>query len=101
MPQPRLECQQDQRSPLRRSGAPAYLERLLQQRGKGMGMPRVKHMTEINPGHPVIAHLKSVHERQSAAAQVAEWIEVLHTHDAVPAPEATAAQPSSITQPTS
>ena len=59
-------------------GSPAYLERLLQQRGKGMGLPRVKRIMEINPGHPVIAHLKAVHERQPDAAQVTEWIELLH-----------------------
>ncbi|MCY1020336.1 molecular chaperone HtpG [Pyxidicoccus sp. MSG2] len=59
-------------------GSPAYLDRLLQQRGKGMGMPRVKRIMEVNPNHPVIAHLKAVHERQPDAAQVTEWIELLH-----------------------
>ena len=59
-------------------GSPAYLERLLQQRGKGMGMPRVKRILEVNPNHPVIAHLKAVNERQPDAAQVTEWIELLH-----------------------
>jgi molecular chaperone HtpG len=59
-------------------GSPAYLERLLQQRGKGMGLPRVKRIMEVNPNHPVITHLKTVHERQPDAAQVTEWIELLH-----------------------
>jgi len=57
-------------------GSPAYLERLLQQRGKGT--PRVKRILEINPKHPVIEHLKSVHEKDPAQAQVSEWIELLH-----------------------
>lgn len=59
-------------------GSPAYLERLLQQRGRGMGAPRVKRILEVNPKHPVIEHLKAVHERDPAAAQVSEWIELLH-----------------------
>ncbi|GEL74157.1 molecular chaperone HtpG [Myxococcus virescens] len=59
-------------------GSPAYLERLLQQRGRGAGMPRVKRILEVNPKHPVIEHLKAVHDRDPAAAQVAEWIELLH-----------------------
>ncbi|NTX38399.1 molecular chaperone HtpG [Myxococcus sp. CA033] len=57
-------------------GSPAYLERLLQQRGKGM--PRVKRILEVNPKHPVIEHLKAVHEKDPAQAQVSEWIELLH-----------------------
>ncbi|WP_426736151.1 molecular chaperone HtpG [Myxococcus faecalis] len=57
-------------------GSPAYLERLLQQRGKGM--PRVKRILEVNPKHPVIEHLKTLHAQDPAQAQVAEWIELLH-----------------------
>jgi molecular chaperone HtpG len=57
-------------------GSPAYLERLLQQRGKGM--PRVKRILEVNPKHPVIEHLKSVYEREPTTEQVTEWIELLH-----------------------
>ncbi|WP_246356909.1 molecular chaperone HtpG [Pyxidicoccus fallax] len=59
-------------------GSPAYLERLLAQRGKGVGMPRVKRILEVNPNHPVITHLKAVNEQQPDAAQVTEWIELLH-----------------------
>ncbi|MFY1826381.1 molecular chaperone HtpG [Myxococcus fulvus] len=57
-------------------GSPAYLERLLQQRGKGM--PRVKRILEVNPKHPVVEHLKTLHAQDPAQAQVAEWIELLH-----------------------
>ncbi|MCP3062193.1 molecular chaperone HtpG [Myxococcus sp. K38C18041901] len=57
-------------------GSPAYLERLLQQRGKGM--PRVKRILEVNPKHPVIEHLKTLHAQDPAQAQVSEWIELLH-----------------------
>ncbi len=57
-------------------GSPAYLERLLQQRGKGM--PRVKRILEVNPKHPVIEHLKALQEREPTAEQVTEWIELLH-----------------------
>ncbi|MCE9671948.1 molecular chaperone HtpG [Myxococcus stipitatus] len=57
-------------------GSPAYLERLLQQRGKAM--PRMKRILEVNPRHPVIEHLKTLHEANPAEAQVSEWIELLH-----------------------
>ncbi|MCP3102930.1 molecular chaperone HtpG [Myxococcus sp. K15C18031901] len=57
-------------------GSPAYLERLLQQRGKAM--PRMKRILEVNPKHPVIEHLKAVYEANPAEAQVSEWIELLH-----------------------
>jgi molecular chaperone HtpG len=57
-------------------GSPAFLERLLREHGKGM--PRAKRILEVNPTHPIIEHLRKVHERDASSAQVAEWIELLH-----------------------
>jgi molecular chaperone HtpG len=57
-------------------GSPAFLERLLREHGKGM--PRAKRILEVNPAHPVIEHLRKLHERDAGSAQVAEWIELLH-----------------------
>jgi molecular chaperone HtpG len=57
-------------------GSPAFLERLLREHGKGM--PRAKRILEVNPTHPVIEHLRKLHERDAGSAQVAEWVELLH-----------------------
>ncbi|MCY1035151.1 molecular chaperone HtpG [Corallococcus sp. BB11-1] len=57
-------------------GSPAYLERLLKERGKGM--PRMKRILEINPKHPVIEHLRGLIARDPSLPQVSEWIELLH-----------------------
>ncbi|MBN1209395.1 MAG: molecular chaperone HtpG [Myxococcaceae bacterium] len=57
-------------------GSPAFLERLLREHGRGM--PRAKRILEVNPGHPVIAHLARLHERDAKSEQVTEWVELLH-----------------------
>ncbi|HEX8699034.1 MAG TPA: molecular chaperone HtpG [Myxococcaceae bacterium] len=57
-------------------GSPAFLERLLREHGKGA--PRAKRILEVNPTHPVIEHLRKLHERDAGSAQVAEWVELLH-----------------------
>lgn len=57
-------------------GSPAYLERLLRERGKGM--PPMKRILEVNPKHPVIEHLRAVYSNDPTATQVGEWIELLH-----------------------
>ena len=57
-------------------GSPAFLERLLREHGKGA--PRAKRILEVNPTHPVIEHLRKLHEQDAGSAQVGEWIELLH-----------------------
>ncbi|RKH61483.1 molecular chaperone HtpG, partial [Corallococcus interemptor] len=57
-------------------GTPAYLERLLKERGKGM--PRIKRILEVNPKHPVIEHLRGLLASNPSSPQVGEWIELLH-----------------------
>ncbi|MBU8900426.1 molecular chaperone HtpG [Corallococcus sp. H22C18031201] len=57
-------------------GSPAYLEKLLRERGKGM--PHMKRILEVNPKHPVIEHLRAVYTSDPTATQVGEWIELLH-----------------------
>jgi molecular chaperone HtpG len=56
--------------------SPAFLERLLREHGKGA--PRAKRILEVNPTHPVIEHLRKLHEQDAGSAQVGEWIELLH-----------------------
>jgi molecular chaperone HtpG len=57
-------------------GSPAFLERLLREHGRDM--PRAKRILEVNPTHPVIEHLRKLHERDGASTQVSEWVELLH-----------------------
>jgi molecular chaperone HtpG len=57
-------------------GNPAFLERLLREHGRGM--PRTQRILEVNPGHPVIEHLRKLHERDGKSEQVTEWVELLH-----------------------
>jgi molecular chaperone HtpG len=57
-------------------GSPAFLERLLREHGKNA--PRAKRILEVNPTHPIIEHLRKLHEQDASSAQVAEWIELLH-----------------------
>jgi len=57
-------------------GTHAYVERLLRERGRAV--PRAKRILELNPSHPVIQHLRELNAREGSAAQVGEWIEMLH-----------------------
>ncbi|MFL5348846.1 MAG: molecular chaperone HtpG [Hyalangium sp.] len=57
-------------------GSPAFLERLLREHGRSM--PRAQRILEVNPAHPVIEHLRKLHEKDSKSERVAEWIELLH-----------------------
>jgi molecular chaperone HtpG len=52
------------------------VERLLHERGQSL--QRVKRILEVNPTHPVIEHLKALHEREPGAQQVSEWLEILY-----------------------
>ncbi len=57
-------------------GSPAFLERLLREHGRDM--PRAKRILEVNPTHPVIEHLRKLHEGNATSERVSEWIELLH-----------------------
>jgi molecular chaperone HtpG len=57
-------------------GSPAFLERLLREHGRDM--PRARRILEVNPAHPVIEHLRKLHEKDAKSERVAEWIELLH-----------------------
>jgi molecular chaperone HtpG len=57
-------------------GSPAFLERLLREHGREL--PRTGRILEVNPTHPVIEHLRKLHEREAKSEQVTEWVELLH-----------------------
>jgi molecular chaperone HtpG len=57
-------------------GKHAYVERLLRESGRTVS--RAKRILELNPSHPVIQHLRELTAREGSAAQVGEWIEMLH-----------------------
>ena len=57
-------------------GSPAFLERLLREHGRGA--PHAKRILEVNPSHPVIQHLRTLHGQDAKSERVAEWIELLH-----------------------
>jgi len=57
-------------------GSPAFLERLLREHGRGM--PRARRILEVNPAHPVVEHLRKLHERDAKSERVTEWVELLH-----------------------
>ncbi len=57
-------------------GKHAYVERLLRESGRSVS--RAKRILELNPSHPVIQHLRELNGHEGSAAQVGEWIEMLH-----------------------
>jgi molecular chaperone HtpG len=57
-------------------GSPAFLERLLREHGRSA--PHAKRILEVNPSHPVIQHLRTLHGQDAKSERVAEWIELLH-----------------------
>jgi molecular chaperone HtpG len=57
-------------------GHHAYLERLLRERGQKV--PAVRRTLEVNPAHPLITALQTLHGREPDSARVAEWIEMLY-----------------------
>jgi molecular chaperone HtpG len=57
-------------------GSPAFLERLLREHGRDM--PRARRILEVNPSHPIVEHLRKLHERDATSEKVTEWIELLH-----------------------
>ncbi|MDC0710094.1 molecular chaperone HtpG [Stigmatella sp. ncwal1] len=57
-------------------GSPAFLERLLKENGRNA--QRAKRILEVNPTHPVVEHLRKLHERDASSERLTEWIEMLH-----------------------
>ncbi|MEM9195889.1 MAG: molecular chaperone HtpG [Myxococcota bacterium] len=57
-------------------GLPPYLERLM--RLQQQDLPMQKRVFELNPEHPLIRSLESLHERDAEAAQVKDWITLLY-----------------------
>jgi molecular chaperone HtpG len=57
-------------------GSHAFVERMLRERGRSV--PRMKRILEVNPQHPVVEHLRALHEKDAGSAVVAEWIELLY-----------------------
>jgi molecular chaperone HtpG len=57
-------------------GSHAFVERLLRERGRSV--PRMKRILEVNPKHPVVEHLRALHEKDAGSALVAEWVELLY-----------------------
>jgi len=57
-------------------GLPPYLERLM--RLQQAELPSQKRILEVNPDHPLVASLRTLHERDAGSAEVSEWMEVLH-----------------------
>jgi molecular chaperone HtpG len=54
----------------------AFVERLL--RGHGHKLPPGKRILEVNAGHPLVASLRALFEREPGSPRLIEWIEMLH-----------------------
>ena len=55
---------------------PAFMERLLKERGRDV--PHAKRIFEINGNHPLVVALAQHVAKDASAPRVAEWIEVLY-----------------------
>ena len=52
------------------------MEQLL--RAAGRTVPERKRIFELNPGHPLVAHLRAAIERDASSPKIAEWIHTLY-----------------------
>jgi molecular chaperone HtpG len=59
-----------------KGGVPAHIERML--RSYQQDLPAQKRILELNPKHPLIAKLKSEHDRDASSERLQEWIEMLY-----------------------
>jgi molecular chaperone HtpG len=57
-------------------GPHAFVDRLL--RDRGQDVPKAKRVLEINPGHPIIEHLRSAVASGKATEKVNDWVTVLY-----------------------
>jgi molecular chaperone HtpG len=58
-------------------GAPGpYMERLMKQ--SGHDLPTRKRILELNPEHPVLERLKSLHDEDASSERVKEFADLLH-----------------------
>ena len=53
-----------------------YMERMMRQAGQDLPTP--KRILELNPDHPVLARLKTLHDEDSASPRVKEFAQLLH-----------------------
>ncbi|MGM0575620.1 MAG: molecular chaperone HtpG [Myxococcota bacterium] len=56
-------------------GLHAHVERLLRATDQGMGAPQQKRILELNPNHPFVERLRSLHDE--GADEVDDWIRLL------------------------
>jgi molecular chaperone HtpG len=61
---------------MQKGGVPAHIERML--RSYQQDLPVQKRILELNPKHPLIAKLKSEHDRDARSERLQEWIEMLY-----------------------
>jgi molecular chaperone HtpG len=61
---------------MQKGGVPAHIERLM--RSYQQDLPSQKRILELNPKHPLIARLKSEHDREASSERLKEWIEMLY-----------------------
>ncbi len=57
-------------------GSNAFLERVLKERGHAT--PKQKRIFEINPKHPLIEKMRSIHAKEAASGEVISWTEMLY-----------------------
>jgi molecular chaperone HtpG len=57
-------------------GSPAFMERLLKERGRGI--PHAKRIFEINATHPIIDSLASLVQKDAESPKIDEWIDILY-----------------------
>lgn len=53
-----------------------YMERMMRQAGQDLPTP--KRILELNPDHPVLARLKTLHDADAASPRVKEFAQLLH-----------------------
>ncbi|MGD8858981.1 MAG: molecular chaperone HtpG [Myxococcales bacterium] len=57
-------------------GLPAHIERMI--RSYQQDLPAQKRILELNPDHPLVAHLRKEHERDPESSKLREWVEMLY-----------------------
>ena len=56
----------------------AHLERLLQRMGRGEEVPQSKRILELNPDHPAVQALRSIHEKSPADPRIEAYGRLLY-----------------------
>jgi molecular chaperone HtpG len=58
------------------NGMSAYMERMM--KASGQSMPASKRILEVNPTHPLIKNLAALKNKNTDAATLEEWVDVLY-----------------------